>query len=47
MVNFFIALWLILIFVSIGWYGFLVFYGGAKGWADIRKMLKNLEEINR
>jgi hypothetical protein len=47
MVDFFIGLWLFLIVASIVWYGFLVFYGGAKGWTDIKKMLKNLEEINR
>jgi hypothetical protein len=42
--DIFIWFWTILIFVSIAWYGFLVFYIGAKGGGELRTMMKTLDE---
>ena len=36
--------WAVLIFASIGWYAFLVFYIGLKGGKEIRQMTKVLRE---
>ena len=40
----FVGFWAVLIFASIGWYGFLLFYVGAKGGREIRQMTKNLRQ---
>lgn len=37
-----ILFWTILVFASIAWYGFLVFYIGIKGGMEIRKMTRTL-----
>jgi len=38
----FVLFWTALIFASIAWYGFLVFYVGAKAGREIREMTKTL-----
>ena len=40
MKQFFIAFWTIMIFASILWYGFLIFYVGIKGGRELRAMTK-------
>jgi hypothetical protein len=40
----FVIFWAILIFSSIFWYGFLVFYVGQKAGTEIREMTKRLGE---
>jgi hypothetical protein len=42
--TFFIWFWAVLIFASIFWYGFLVFYVGAKAGREIREMIQRLEK---
>lgn len=38
----FVIFWAVLIFASIAWYGFLVFYVGIKAGREIREMTKAL-----
>jgi len=40
----FVILWSVLIFASIAWYGFLVFYVGAKGGRELRAMTRRFDE---
>ena len=40
--NAFVLFWSVLIFASIAWYGFLVFYVGIKAGKEIREMTKTL-----
>jgi hypothetical protein len=40
--SFFIALWTVLVFASIAWYAFLVFYLGVKGGIEIKRMIRAL-----
>ena len=37
--------WAVLIFTSIFWYGFLVFYLGIKAGREIREMTRTLEKL--
>ena len=39
-----VIFWAVLIFASIAWYAFLVFYIGLKGGKEIRQMTKTLRE---
>ena len=39
----FIVFWTVIIFTSIFWYGFLVFYIGAKGGKEIRQLTEDLQ----
>jgi hypothetical protein len=39
-----VIFWTILIFASIVWYGFLVFYVGIKAGREIRTMIRELEK---
>jgi hypothetical protein len=39
---FFIALWTVLVFASIAWYAFLLFYLGVKGATEIKRMIRAL-----
>ena len=39
--HFFLIFWTVLIFASIGWYGFLLFYIGFKGGREIKTMTHN------
>lgn len=43
----FMILWTVLVFGSIAWYAFLLFYVGAKGGREIRQMTKRLSERGR
>jgi hypothetical protein len=40
MTTFFIVFWSVMIFSSIAWYGFLIFYVGYKGGREIRSMTR-------
>jgi len=42
MTSFLVIFWAILIFASIAWYGFLVFYVGIKAGREIRQMTRSL-----
>jgi hypothetical protein len=44
MIGFFVAIWTIVIFLSITWYGILLFYVGVKGGKEIRTMTKLLSQ---
>ena len=44
MITPFVVFWTVMIFASIAWYGFLVFYVGYKGGREIREMTKTLGE---
>jgi hypothetical protein len=39
----FISFWSVMIFTSIFWYGFLLFYVGAKGGKEIKEMTRTLQ----
>ena len=36
----FVIFWTLMIFGSIAWYGFLIFYVGIKGWREIKVMTR-------
>jgi hypothetical protein len=38
----YVLFWAILLFTSIAWYGFLVFYIGIKAGAEIKTLIKDL-----
>ena len=40
MITFFVIFWSMMIFTSIAWYGFLIFYVGIKGGREIRAMTR-------
>ena len=40
----FIVFWTVMIFASIAWYGFLIFYVGYKGGREIRAMTQALKQ---
>ena len=40
----FILFWAVMIFASIAWYGFLIFYIGIKGGLEILRMTRTLGE---
>jgi hypothetical protein len=40
MITVFIVFWTVMIFASIAWYGFLIFYVGYKGGREIRAMIR-------
>ncbi len=44
MTYFFILFWTTMVFASIAWYAFLLFYVGAKGGREILKLTKDLSE---
>ena len=46
MIGLFVAFWTVIIFLSITWYGILLFYVGIKGAKEIRVMTKRLERDN-
>jgi hypothetical protein len=43
MITVFVVFWTTMIFASIAWYGFLVFYVGFKGGREIKAMTKAFE----
>lgn len=44
--DLFVFLWTLVIFLSVAWYAFLLFYIGAKGATEIRQMTRELQERN-
>lgn len=46
MSGLFVAFWTVMIFGSIAWYGFLLFYVGFKGGREIRTLTKTLDQRN-
>lgn len=42
--DLFLVFWTAMIFASIAWYGFLIFYVGIKGGRELRIMTKELGE---
>ena len=44
MIDLFVVFWTMMIFFSIAWYGFLLFYVGFKGGKEIRTLTKTLEQ---
>ena len=44
MIEIFIVFWTMMIFLSIAWYGFLLFYVGFKGGKEIRMLARTLEQ---
>jgi len=42
--SFFVIFWAVLIFASIAWYGFLVFYVGIKAGREIRELTDTLSK---
>jgi hypothetical protein len=44
MMDLFVVFWTLMIFTSIAWYGFLLFYVGVKGGREIIVMTKTLDE---
>ena len=47
MTTFFIVFWSVMIFSSIAWYGFLIFYVGYKGGREIRAMTRDFERRDK
>jgi hypothetical protein len=43
MIDLFVVFWTVMIFASIAWYGFLLFYVGFKGGREIIALTKTLE----
>jgi len=43
----FVIFWTVMILTSVVWYGFLLFYVGAKGAREIKQMTKTLESRSR
>ncbi|MBI3852767.1 MAG: hypothetical protein HY298_21135 [Verrucomicrobia bacterium] len=41
-----IVFWTLIVFASIAWYAFLLFYVGAKAGREIKAMTKTLEDRN-
>ena len=44
MSSVFIVFWSVMIFASIAWYGFLLFYVGFKGGREIKAMTKAFDQ---
>ena len=44
MMDLFVVFWTVMIFTSIAWYGFLLFYVGIKGGREIVVLTKTLDE---
>ena len=44
MIVLFVVFWTVMIFASIAWYGFLLFYVGFKGGREIRALTKTLDQ---
>ena len=43
MIDLFVVFWTVMIFASIAWYGFLLFYVGFKGGHEIIALTKTLD----
>jgi hypothetical protein len=46
MSDFFAIFWTVMIFTSVAWYGFLIFYVGIKGGKEIRDLTRTLDDRN-
>jgi hypothetical protein len=44
MIDLFVVFWTVMIFASIAWYGFLLFYVGIRGGREIIALTRTLEE---
>ena len=44
MMDLFVVFWTVMIFTSIAWYGFLLFYVGIKGGREIIVLTKTLDQ---
>ena len=44
MMDLFVVFWTLMIFTSIAWYGFLLFYVGIKGGREIIALTKTLDQ---
>lgn len=44
MTTFFIMFWTVMVFASIAWYAFLLFYIGAKGGREIGALIRHLQK---
>ena len=44
MTALFVVFWTVMIFLSIAWYGFLIFYVGIKGGKEIGALARTLDE---
>jgi hypothetical protein len=44
MMDLFVVFWTVMIFTSITWYGFLLFYVGIKGGREITVLTKTLDQ---
>ena len=44
MITVFVVFWTVMIFASIAWYGFLLFYVGIKGGREIRAMTRAFDK---
>ena len=47
MMDLFVVFWTVMIFGSIAWYGFLLFYVGIRGGREIIALTRTLEERAR
>ena len=47
MMSFFAVFWTVMIFSSIAWYGFLIFFVGYKGGREIRAMTRAFEKRDK
>lgn len=47
MIDPFAIFWTLMIFLSIGWYGFLILYVGIKGGREIKELTQTLGSENR
>ncbi len=43
MIDLFLVFWTVMIFTSIAWYGFLLFYVGYKGGREIKELTQTLQ----
>lgn len=46
MLDLFLIFWTAMVFSSICWYGFLLFYIGFKGAKEIKALIRNFEQRN-
>ena len=44
MIDLFVVFWTVMIFASIAWYGFLLFYVGIRGGREIIALTRTLDE---
>ena len=47
MITVFVVFWSVMIFASIAWYGFLLFYVGIKGGREIKAMTRAFDRRDK